>query len=65
MSPNGGINDVLIMSDVSQSETGMVVSRLLSFEDVPNVFHVLVVSKALCNDHDPLQPIVCIFKDIL
>ena len=36
------IDQVAIMSHVLQSETGMVVSRLLSLEDCPNGLHVRI-----------------------
>lgn len=58
------IDEKAIMSHVLQSETGMVVSRLLSLEDCPDGLHVRIRWKGLGNNEDSLEPIARVSEDV-
>ena len=58
------IDEEAIMSHVLQSETGMVVTRLLGIEETENGYHVRVRWKGLGPDEDTLEPIAQVYKDV-
>ena len=58
------IDEEAIMSHVLQSETGMVVTGLLSIEETENGYHVRVRWKGLGPDEDTLEPIAQVYKDV-
>ena len=58
------IDRAAIMSHVLQSERRMVVSRLLSLEDLPNGLHVRIWWKGLSDAEDTLKPIARVHEDV-
>lgn len=52
------------MSQILQSETGMLESRLLSFEDCPNGLHVLVRWKELGEEEDTVVPTARVYENV-
>ena len=59
------IDETAIMSHVLQSETGMVVSRLLGLEDTAeNGLQVRVRWKGLGQDEDSLEPLSRVAEDV-
>ena len=58
------IDEVAIMSHVLQSETGMLVSRLMALEEHSDSLFVRIRWKGLENTEDTLEPIARVHEDV-
>lgn len=62
--PDTAVNETHIMSHVLQSQTRMVVSRILSVGETPDSLFVRVCGKGFETSEDSLEPIAGVYEDV-